>query len=347
VTGEPRLLVLSDLDRWASQWDQLVERSPLPSPFQRSWWLIGTGAPRVRFLLVVDADRLLGGLALQEGRRLGLPCFRMLGAGPLCPDHLDLLAAKGEEDVVAGVVQEWVQRPGARMFDLEGVRADSQLITVLPDGVRRELLAVAPWVALPADFEDYRAALSANFRRNLRKASTRLTAEGATIRIERGTSAVRSLEAFRQLHRAHWGDGSHFLPSFDGFAEACRRAADVDEVAFHELVVGETIVAIYVAFEVGGRVSLYQSARLTDPRWSDAATVLLAGVIADACTRGLEEVDFLRGDEGYKGSYAPDRRELFRLRAANGGAGRVALAVDTAVRRNRRRVGRLLAARRR
>jgi hypothetical protein len=94
VTGEPRLLVLSDLDRWASQWDQLVERSPLPSPFQRSWWLIGTGAPRVRFLLVVDADRLLGGLALQEGRRLGLPCFRMLGAGPLCPDHLDLLAQK-------------------------------------------------------------------------------------------------------------------------------------------------------------------------------------------------------------------------------------------------------------
>ena len=123
------------------------------------------------FLLVVDGDRLLGGVALQEGRRLGLPCFRMLGAGPLCPDHLDLLAVQGEEDVVGRLVGDWLRRPGARLFDLEGIRTDSRLFTVLPNHVRREFLAVAPWVALPADFEDYLAARSANFRRNLRRAS--------------------------------------------------------------------------------------------------------------------------------------------------------------------------------
>jgi CelD/BcsL family acetyltransferase involved in cellulose biosynthesis len=342
VSRAPRLLVLSDLDRWASQWDHLVDNSALPSPFQRSWWLIGAGGARVCFLLVVDDDRLIGGLALQEGRRLGLPYFRMLGAGPLCPDHLDLLALPGEEDVVVGVVGDWLARPGARLFDLEGVRAGSWLAAALPDPVRRELLDVAPWIALPADFEDYRAARSANFRRNLRKASTRLTAQGATVRIERGQSAVRSLGAFRQLHSAHWGDRSHFLPSFERFAEACRLAAEVDEVAFHELVVGETVIAIFVTFEGAGRVSLYQSARLSDDRWRDGATVLLAAIIADACGRGLAEVDFLRGDEGYKGGYAPEQRELLRLRAANGRVGHVALVVDTAVRRLRRQVGRLL-----
>jgi CelD/BcsL family acetyltransferase involved in cellulose biosynthesis len=342
VSREPRLLVLSDLDRWASQWDRLVDQSALPSPFQRSWWLIGTGGARICFLLVVDGDRLLGGVALQEGRRFGLPCFRMLGAGSLCPDHLDLLAAPGEEDHVVRVVGDWLQRPGPRLFELEGVRADSRLIAVLPDHVRREFLAVAPWVALPADFEDYRAARSANFRRNLHRASTRLTAEGATVRTERGESAVRSLGAFRQLHSAHWGDRSNFLPSFERFAAACRLAADVDEVAFHELTVGETMIAIFVTFEVARRVSLYQSARLTDTRWRDAATVLLAAVIADACTRGMAEVDFLRGDEGYKNGYAPEQRELLRLRAANGRVGRVALTVDTAAREARRLVGRLL-----
>jgi hypothetical protein len=294
------------------------------------------------FLLVVDDDRLLGGVALQEGRRLGLPCFRMLGAGPLCPDHLDLLACQGEEDVVVGLVGEWLRRPGARLFDLEGIRADSRLISALPDHARHELLAVAPWVAVPAEFEDYRAARSANFRRNLRRASARLAAEGATCRIERGESAVRSLGAFRQLHSAQWGDRSHFLPSFDRFAAACRLAAEVDEVAFHELTVGESIVAIFVTFEVARRVSLYQSARQTDDRWRDGATVLLAAVIADTCNRGLDEVDFLRGDEEYKSGYAPQQRELFRLRAAHGKAGRVALVVDTAVRNSRRLVGRLL-----
>lgn len=342
MSREPRLLVLSDLDRWASLWDQLVDQSPLPSPFQRSWWLIGTAGTRTCFLLVVDGDRLLGGVALQEGRRLGLPCFRMLGAGPLCPDHLDLLAVQGEEDVVDRFVGDWLQRPGARLFDLEGIRADSRLFAVLPNHVRRDFLAVAPWVALPADFEEYRAARSANFRRNLRRASGRLTAEGATSRIERGASAVRSLGPFRQLHSAQWGAGSHFLPAFDRFAAACRLAAEVDEVAFHELTVGETVIAIFVTFEVGGRVSLYQSARLTDDRWSDAATMLLAAVIDDACARGLAEVDFLRGDEEYKSGYAPQRRELFELRAAHGRAGRVVLAVDTAVRKIRRWGGRLI-----
>jgi CelD/BcsL family acetyltransferase involved in cellulose biosynthesis len=266
----------------------------------------------------------------------------MLGAGPLCPDHLDLLAVQGEEDVVVRVVGDWLRRPGARLFDLEGIRADSRLITALPNHVRRELLAVAPWVALPADFEDYRAARSANFRRNLRRASARLTAEGAACRIERGASAVRSLGAFRQLHSAQWEDRSRFLPSFELFAGACRRAAEVDEVAFHEIIVGETIIAIFVTFEVARRVSLYQSARLTDDRWRDAATMLLAAIIADACARGLAEVDFLRGDEGYKSGYAPEQRELLRLRAANGRVGRAALVVDTAVRKIRRLGGQLI-----
>jgi CelD/BcsL family acetyltransferase involved in cellulose biosynthesis len=294
------------------------------------------------FLLVVDDDRLLGGVALQGGRRLGVPCFRMLGAGPLCPDHLDLLARHGEVEAVVRVVGEWLRRPGSRLFDLEGIRADSWLITALPEDVRRELLTVAPWVALPADFEEYWAARPANFRRNLRKTSTRLTAEGGVCRIQRGASAVRSLATLSRLHGAQWGDRSRFLPSFERFATACRLAAEVDEVAVHELTVGETVIAIFVTFEVARRLSLYQSARLTDKRWRDGATMLLTAVITDACNRGLAEVDFLRGDEVYKRSYASEQREVFRLRAANGRVGRIALVVDTGVRKLRHLVGSLV-----
>jgi CelD/BcsL family acetyltransferase involved in cellulose biosynthesis len=77
------------------------------------------------------------------------------------------------------------------------------------------------------------------------------------------------------------------------------------------------------AFEVAGRVSLYQSARLTDRRWRDATTVLLAAIIDDACARGLSEVDFLRGDEPYKGRFTPNHRQMSRLVAGKGVAGRV------------------------
>jgi CelD/BcsL family acetyltransferase involved in cellulose biosynthesis len=331
--SRPRLLVLADLGRWAARWDRLAGASALPSPFLRSWWLTGAGGPRRRFLLVVHHDRLLGGLALEEERRLGLPCLRMMGTGPLCPDHLDLLAGPGDEDAVVEAVRGWLRRPGARLVDLAGVRAGSRLATALPGRVRREHLAVAPWAPLPGDAHAYLAARPAGLRKTLRRASSRLAAEGATRRTSRGEAAIGALAVLRQLHSAQWRDRSNFLPGFDLFMAACRLGIKCDEVVVHELSAGGTVIAIMVGFEVAGRVSLYQSARMTGFRWRDATTVLLAAIIADACDRGFAEVDFLRGDEGYKAGFAPERRELIRLRAANGWAGRCALAAETAARR--------------
>lgn len=335
-TQAPSLLVLQQLGRWASQWDRLVDLSPLPSPFLRSWWLTGTAGPRPRFLLVVRDDQLVGGLALEEGLRLGLPCLRMMGAGPLCPDHLDLVVAPGQGRAVVSCMESWLCRPGTRLLDLDGIRADSWLIAALPANVRREPPTVAPWVPLLADFKTYLAARPALFRRNLRKASSRLGRAGATHRRKKGPEAVESLGTLRQLHDAQWGERSRFLPAFDRFAAACRLAADFDEVSVHELTVDQAVIAIVVAFEVAGRVSLYQSARLTDPRCRDASTVLLAAIICDAYTRGFTEVDFLRGDEKYKANFATARRELFRLRSANGRVGRVAMMLETAARKLKR-----------
>ena len=127
----PGVVVLPQLDHWAPQWDRLVDQSPLPTPFLRSWWLTGTGGPRCRFLLVKQNDRLLGGLALDEERWLGLPCLRVMGGGPLCPDHLDLLAAPGHEAAVARLAGAWLRRPGARLLDLAGICADARLSTAL------------------------------------------------------------------------------------------------------------------------------------------------------------------------------------------------------------------------
>ena len=246
------LLVTPQLDQWAPQWDQLVGQSPLPSPFLRSWWLTGAGGRRRRFLLVITDGRLAGGLALEEGRRLGLPCLRMMGSGPLCPDHLDLLAGPGHEDAVVGAVRAWLCRPGARLVDLEGVRPGSLLIRALPGRVRSEPLAVAPWARLCVPADAYLAARPSNFRRNLRKARARMAAQGSAYRINRGQSAVRSLETLRRLHAAQWGGRSRFMPSFDRFAAACRLGAESDEIAVHELHVDGTVIAIMVSFEVAG-----------------------------------------------------------------------------------------------
>ena len=140
----------------------------------------------------------------------------------------------------------------------------------------------------------------------------------------RGRAVLQRLDILRELHQSQWGSRSGFLPIFDRFAAGFAAGCAADEVAVHELGNDNLVVATVTAFEVAGRVSLYQSARLTDRRWRDATNVLLAAIIDDACARGFNEVDFLRGDESYKGRFTPNRREMLRLVAGKGVGGRIA-----------------------
>jgi hypothetical protein len=109
VVAPPSLLDVPRLSGWAAQWDQLVDSSPLPSPFLRSWWLTGAGGPGRHFLLVVDGAHLLGGLAVEKHRPM--QSVRVMGDGSLCPDHLDLLATSGHEAAVVSLLRDWLCRP--------------------------------------------------------------------------------------------------------------------------------------------------------------------------------------------------------------------------------------------
>jgi hypothetical protein len=328
IVAGPRLLDVSQLNGWAAQWDQVVDISPLPSPFLRSWWLTATGGPGRHFLLVVDGAHLLGGLALET--RQPMLSVRMMGEGPLTPDHLDLLAAPGHEPAVVSLLREWLSRSGQRLLDLKGVRAGSRLADALPGRVRRETMGVAPFMSLPDSAEAYRAMLPRQFRRNLRVSAQRLAAQGATHQAIRGRGVRERLETLRELHTARWGSGSRFLPVFDRFAAGFTGGCAADEVVVHELGNEDVVVATVAAFEVAGRVSLYQSGRLTDRRWRGAMTVLLAAIIDDACTRGLKEMDFLRGDEPYKARFTQNHREISRLIAGQGVVGRLGCVTQAA-----------------
>jgi CelD/BcsL family acetyltransferase involved in cellulose biosynthesis len=344
--GRPRLVLQTRLGSHQAAWDALVERLPLPSPFLRSWWLEHTAGPNPRFLLVLDGGTLLGGLALEEERWLGLPRLRVMGAGALCPDHHDIVALPGRDEEVLSTLAAWLRRPGSRLLDLEGVATGARLAAALPGRVRREVVDVAPWTPLSADPGDWLRARSRNFRSNLRKAVNRFGNQGATYRVARGDQVEAALADLRHLHAARWDARSRFLAVYDRFAAAAREGAARGEVAVHELVADGTVVAAMGCFEVARRVSFYQSGWLPEHRWRNASTLLLARMVEDACRRGFTEIDLLRGNEPYKYAFASGRRELLRLRASHGAAGRAALAALTLASRSRRLVGRALAARR-
>jgi CelD/BcsL family acetyltransferase involved in cellulose biosynthesis len=338
----PQVVERSRLHALAPAWDQLVDRLPLPSPFLRSWWLEATGARRGCFLLVMSRGRLVGGLALEQGHRWPVPWFQLMGAGPLCPDHLDLLAAPGWEDRVVAALAAWMARPGSRVLDLEGVAGDSRIAAALPGRVRRKVLDVAPCAPLPADPDAWFRQRPRGLRATVGKASRRLAGQGMEHRVVPVEEVEVALETLRRLHQARWGSRSNFLACYDRFAAAGRLGAARGEFAFHELTAGEVVVAAVTSFEVAGRISLYQSGRVPEHHWRSATTVLLTRTIQDACRRGFGEVDLLRGNEAYKRNFASDAREILQLQAAKGLVGSLALLSVVGAAGVRRFAGRLL-----
>lgn len=318
TASSPRVVERVCLGDLAAAWDALVERSPLPSPFLRSWWLGRVGGADPLLALVLDGEELLGGLALDRDRVRGVTRLRFLGQGPLAPDHLDVVAASEHRVAVAAALRRWLRRPGSRVLDLEGTVADCLVDVALPGPVHRDQHEVAPFTPLPRDLHALLAGRPSRVRNTVQRATRRLGRAGARHRVVEPGDVDRALEELHRLHSERWGDTSGFLAAFPRFAAAAREGARRGEVVFHELVVDDEVIAAEVDLEVAGRVSFYQGGRSARHEWRGAGTVLRAAIVEDACRRGRDEYDLLRGDEPYKREWTDVDRPLLRLRAASG-----------------------------
>ena len=206
-------------------------------------------------------------------------------------------------------------------LDLQGIQVGSRLIEPCPAA-----FASSPWPwppSRPCPTAQRRTgqACPPSSARISGVSAKRLAAEGVKHRTIRGQAVLLTPRHPAGTPSVPAGKPLGFLPVFDRFAAGFAGGCAADEVVVHELGNDDLVVATVTAFEVAGRVSLYQSARLTDRRWRDATTVLLAAIIDDACARGLSEVDFLRGDEPYKRRFAPNQRQMLRLVAGQGVVG--------------------------
>jgi CelD/BcsL family acetyltransferase involved in cellulose biosynthesis len=314
--------VRASLGDRAGKWDALVDVAPLPSPFLRSWWLEGVAGPGARFVLVLDGDDLIGGVALEEDRPLGIPRLRPIGL-PLGADQLDLVALPGREEDAAEALGEWLREHPARVIDLVGCYEHTRLVSVLPRP-RIEVVDVAPWTPLLSSFSDYLALRPGQLRSQIDRPRRRLRREGASHRLVEPAEAGRALADLRRLHAQVFGPASLFLPVFDRFARAAPPGIARGELVMHEFVVDDRTVAVNVCFEVAERLSYYQVGRDLDRRWRGSGTALMAHCVEHAIEAGCREFDLMRGSEGYKRLWADETRDVVRLQSVRGLGGRLA-----------------------
>lgn len=328
-----RLDVQHQLGPFARQWDELVAGMALPSPFLRSWWLEGTAGRRPRFVLLHEGGQLAGGVALEVAAGLpGVPLYRVMGAGPLCPDHLDVVCAPSAVGEVTAALREWACRPGHRAFDLTGVAEDAALPGILPTPVETTTIDVAPYLEIDRPIEELLRGRPGGLASQVARQRRRLERAGAQYRVVGDEDAARALDDLRRLHEMRWADRSGFLAGWPSFERAALGGIASGDMILHELVVDGQPIAVEAWFHVAGRVSYYQGGRDTDKRWDGSGNVVKLEVVERAGGR-VREVDFLRGDEGYKRQWTDDRRLVLRCRAGTGAGGRAVLAAMTVARR--------------
>lgn len=326
-----------------SAWDAVVGTMPLPSAFLRGWWVdhASTGTPAV--VCCFDGDEFVGGAAFELDRPgrgpLSVERVRMLGQGPLAPDHLDVVATPDCATEVARTVVAWLMRPGNRVVDLDGLAADGALASALVAAGAPVVERVgAPFAALPSSGKEYLAARPGKLRSTATRTRKRLEGEGATVRTVSADDASRALDDLARLHDGRWADGSEFLSAWTRFAAAAADGLAHGDVRVSELVSadGEVVATeldLLATGPGGTSLAFYQAGRRTEHEWRGAGTALKAAVVMDACDEGITEYDLLRGDEPYKSDWAEGRRELFRIRTGAGTFGKAVAAAAAAWKR--------------
>ncbi len=344
------------LEGLRAEWLDLLGRSEsdeimLTPNWLLTWWRVygaGTGR-RLCVGLFREGGRLVGLAPLTARRfrhRPGIPFRRLepLGADVdeddgVCSDYLNVLAERGAEPRVAAA---FARALGAGRF---GAWDELLLPALSGDGATPALLAEAltaaglhvrcartdeaPYIPLPATWDDYLKALTKKRRYSVTSALRLFEAwaEGRA-EVRRAQTPAELEEGKRilaELHGRRWQGagrpGVFAAPRFAAFHDALMpRLLHDGALELAWLSVRGVPVAAAYSLVHRGKVSYYQCGRAPDvPDGVRPGIVLLAHLIRGAIEAGRREFDFLGGVSLYKTQFALAARPLLELRAARPG----------------------------
>ncbi|MCJ7695640.1 MAG: GNAT family N-acetyltransferase [Anaerolineaceae bacterium] len=337
---------ISTLEAWESlsdEWNALVVKGATNVPFLRyeylrTWWDTRGGGEwnaeeSKLFIVCAERDGELVGIAPLFSTRNhdNEPVLMLIGSIEVS-DYLDLIAC--EEDLpefVSGLFDflNEQQESEARHLDLYNLQDDSPSLKLLGEiGAAKgwqtttTKLQPSPYISLPAEWESYLAGLDKKqrheIRRKMRRASEAPLAVEWTV-VDDKEKVATEAEAFIEMMA---GDPAKKAFLTEAMREYLREIAAVTlehkwlQLSF--LTIDGEKAAAYFCFVYANKVWVYNSAwniRYGDysPGW-----VLLGHIIQWAIENGIEELDFMRGDEAYKYKFGGVERFVMRCELRKG-----------------------------
>jgi CelD/BcsL family acetyltransferase involved in cellulose biosynthesis len=316
-------VAIEEFESLTEEWNELLERCGLASPFLRPAWLrvwLDTFAPDADLIVlgVRDGEQLIGLMPLlRRGDELLLA-----GDSEIC-DYADIISSEDMRAVVLDALLSHLDGLSWRRLTLWGIRADSPTLAELDAAASRsgislelELEAECPRVALPATWDEYLLSLSKKDRHELRRKIRRL-GESGEVREYALTDPVEvsaAMPDFLRLHTISRQDKAEFMTADMErfFVKMATTLAEEDSIRLYFLELDGQRVASVLAFNCGEELWLYNSG--FDPDFASVSVGLVSKAMAlrQAIAEGRSCYDFLRGSEPYKYDLGAEDLDVFR-----------------------------------
>ena len=314
------LLLQSDSDVIFLRWEWLY-----------NWWLVyGTGLHKLYILIVKENDRLVG-IAPFYIRRDGL-LFRkeisFLGTNVVCSDYMDLILQKGREKEVSSLMFSHLNERNdvwdtMRLTDIPQESRTLALITASFQDKRLKINkthTTCPYLKLSVPWERIRDSYSSMIKNNLARKIKKFedAYKGEIVEVGPEEDWDFYFDKLLFLNKLRMGQknlNSSFLErQFVDFHKSIIQAfIKNNEVKFIFLRIGGKLIAGIYLLADHRRYYYYQSG--FDPEWEKISpgTLLFDYAIKHAHKHGMEEFDFLQGNEKYKSLWTHTSRRNIKI----------------------------------
>lgn len=297
-----------------------------------TWWKHFGEGKKLNILLIEKQNRVIGIIPLMRTEyRIGL--FRVRALETIGSEYCNYVglvrSGNGEEAIttlIAYLEDELVKNRLVLLLDL--VPEDSKVLALLRSGShlfsnnlasQERVTTLAPYVALPATWDEYYHSLSRNLRKQLRRASHSLQAAHSVQFQECNEDNLKyMLSEFFDLHQNRWS-----------FVNTGRWFSDPGMRAFYGDIATQFIKKGWLHFSslnIDGRMAnakygyvynhkFYAVTVARDTRYSEYSIGHLHDkfLIEEMIGRQLKEFDYSRGDEPYKFYWAKSARKYMQV----------------------------------
>jgi CelD/BcsL family acetyltransferase involved in cellulose biosynthesis len=326
---QTRARILTDsasLARVLPEWDQLWQRCPHATTFQRPEWLFSwmqVFQPRAPLLIEIRCgDRLVGAAPMLIYQRGAERVLALMGGG--VSDYLDVLFDPAYIDEATDLLWDLLPRiAGWDAVEFTDLPPTSCLLHKNPSGweYARTAHNVCPVLPLPSKLEKLGSVFPRRQRKNLRNARNRLRSLGEShIEIAAENNLQEVLGSMFRLHTTRWAQAGEPGVLSNPMVQEFHRSVSPKLLRKRILrlyslrVRARAIAVLHAFFE---REVAYYYLQGFDPAfaWFSPGTQILGAVVEDAIRHGMRKVNFLRGQERYKYGWGTEDSPTYRIQA--------------------------------